>query len=188
MEENFENLQRKLAYIVKEKEKCVEKINQATEEEYKLWLEKYHVLTDEEWLIREALDYYESKFTLSSDEIELKRPSDSVENIYWIYLKDKSIRIGHIDYQGYHSSMVSGDIGYFIDSRYKGHNYAYKALCLLSSYLHEIGIPDFYISVYHDNIGSIKTIKKYGGMIINQNELLTTYQCETKKLEKALVK
>ena len=188
MNMDVENLRRKLEKITKEKETCAKKINKSIGEKYQLLREKYKLLNEEYWLVRDKLDYYESSLIASNDEIEIKRFGNEIESIYWIYLKDLKTKIGHIYYEGYHNSIIVGDIGYVIDSRFNGHNYAYKALCLLSSYLYENGISDFYISVFHGNTPSIKTIEKYGGTIIHQDKSLTTYKCETRENKKYLRK
>lgn len=184
MNVDINKLRRQVDIAFMEKAKCVQQINKSTGKRYELYREKFRVLNEKYWLLQEKLDYYESSLIAENDEIEIKRFGNELEGMYGIYLKGQGIKIGHIDYRGYHASLITGDIGYIIDFKYHGHNYAYKALCMLSDYLYKNGVSDFYISVFTDNIPSVKTIEKYGGRIIRIDDRLTTYQCDTRLLKK----
>ena len=188
MGNEIDKLKKKLKKVMQEKDRCMICLNLTAGKKHQLYRDKYRILNEEYWILQESLNYYEGILIAENDEIEIKRIGDSVENMYHIYLKGKAIKIGHIDYEGYHSSIITGDIGYVIDCNYNGHHYAYKALCLLSDYLYKNGIPDFYISVFSHNIPSIKTINRYGGEVIRTEGRLTTYQCNTRLLniEKSL--
>lgn len=175
-------LKRDVEKALIEKMRCLHCINKATGKKYLLLREKFKVLNEKYWLLQEKLDYYQSNLVIDSDELEIKRYGNELENMYGIYLKGQPIKIGHIDYRGYHDSIISGDIGYVIDSRFNGNNYAYKALCLLSNYLYLNNVDDFYISVFKDNIPSNKIINKYGGAIIREDDKLCTYQCDTRRI------
>ena len=181
MKDEVERLRIRVEKAWHERQKCSEELRRSTIKNNHKLLEKFRLIDNKYWLLRDKMDYYDATLIEEDDEIAIKRFGDDIENMYFIFLKDEKTRIGHIDYQGYHTSNITGDIGYYIDKKYNGHNYAYKALCLLSNYLYKNGIKDFYISVFHDNVASIKIIKKYGGNIIFQDELLTAYQCETRK-------
>ena len=100
--------------------------------------------------------------------------------IYNIYIHNSKIHIGLITYSGYHSNETSGDIGYLIHEEFRGKNYSFEALQLLSEILYENGIPDFWISTYNTNIPSLKTIEKYGGTIIKEQYNITLFQCKTR--------
>ena len=144
-------------------------------------MKKFQILNEKYWLLEERLEYLDSYLVASDDEIEIKTNNRNLDCMYGIFLKSNGLKIGHIDYRGYHDSIISGDIGYVIDSKYNGHNYAYKALCLLSGYLNKNNITDFYISVFKDNYPSMKIIEKYGGSIIYEDDMIITYQCDTIK-------
>ena len=181
---DIERLKKEVEKAIIQKNKCMADINRATGRKYELMREKFRVLNEKYWLLQEKLDYYESTYITGDDEIEIKRIGDTLENMYGIYLKGESIKIGHIDYRGYHDSTITGDVGYFIDNRFNGHNYAYKALSLLSDYLYKNGVPDFYISVFIDNVPSLKIILRavlnYGGSIIEMNGNMVTFECKTR--------
>ena len=185
---NLDKLRKSIEKVSLEKEKCSRQINKSTGEKYELYREKFKTLNEKYWLLQEELDYYESNYVASDDEIELKCFGNTLENMYFIYLKGEGIKVGHIDYRGYHDSLICGDVGYVIDARYNGHNYAYKSLKLLSNYLYQKGIPDFYISVFVDNKTSLKIILKsiinYGGDIIGINGNMVTFKCLTKESDK----
>lgn len=149
-----------------------------------LYRKKFNVVNEKCWQLQEKLDYYVSDLVASDDEIEIRRIGNDLVNMYGIYLYGQPIKVGHIDYRGYHDSLISGDIGYFVDDRFNGHNYAYKSLILLSDFLFKNDIHDFYISVFLDNISSLKIILKavlnYGGSIIRVEDNMATFQCKTR--------
>jgi RimJ/RimL family protein N-acetyltransferase len=104
--------------------------------------------------------------------------------MYWIYLSGHPVKIGHIDYRGYHFSVDCGDVGYFVDDRFSGNDYAYKSLVLLSDFLFKNDIHDFYISVSLNHPASLKivlkAIKNYGGSVIKVEDDIVTFQCKTR--------
>lgn len=53
-----------------------------------------------------------------------------------------------------------GHIGYHIEEKYRGHNYAYQALQLLMKELQKEGYQSVLISCSPDNVASKKTIEK----------------------------
>ena len=183
---NIDRLRRSVEIAMMAKAQCSKQINRSTGERYELLRKKIKILNEKYWLLQEKLDYYESNFIACDDEIELKCFGNTLENMYGIYLKGEGIKVGHIDYRGYHDSLICGDVGYVIDAKYNGHNYAYKALCLLSDYLYQNNIPDFYISVFVDNIPSLKiimnAIMNFGGDIIGMNDKMVTFKCETNNI------
>ena len=183
-EKELEKLRRNVLGALQAKTKCMAAINQTTGKKNKLMRTKFQVLNQKYWLLQEELEYYESTYITSDDEIEIKRYGDMLESMYGIYLKGRGIKVGHIDYRGYHDSTITGDIGYFIDNRFNGHNYAYKALSLLSEYLCKNDVSDFYISVFMDNVPSLKiilrTVLNYGGSIIEINDNMVTFECKTR--------
>lgn len=100
---------------------------------------------------------------------------------YLIYIHGKKTIVGTIEYREYHCSDYIGDIEYSIYEDFQGNNYAYYALCALAEYLHSINIPDFWISTYKENIPSFKTIKKYGGDIVKEDEKYVLFECKTSR-------
>ena len=75
------------------------------------------------------------------------------------------------------------DMSVFIDKQYREHGYAYEALRLLSDLLQKNGIGDFWLAVEKNNIPSIKTIKKLGGILLNSKSGTELYKVPTKKIE-----
>lgn len=190
MDVDVNKLKKQVEKALIARSKCIAHINHSTGEKYLLYREKFKILNEKYWMLQEKLDFYESNFIAEDDEIMIKRFGDSIENMYGIYLKNTGIRVGRIDYLGYHFSNLTGDVGYVVDARFQGHNYAYKALLLLSSYLYDNNIPDFYISVFMDNTPSLKVIIKailaHGGNIIALNGNMVTFKCLTRKIEKTI--
>ena len=116
------------------------------------------------------------------ERIGLKNLSDSICYEYLITLNDTNEIIGNITYRGHHVSDFLGDVGFNVGEKYRGNGYAYEALQLLSSYLFEHGIKDFWISAYATNIPSAKTIRKYGGKNISKYDGILLYECETRQI------
>lgn len=113
--------------------------------------------------------------------IDLRRQD---EYSYYICLHDTNNIIGEIQYRGYHFDSLLGDVGYRIEPEYRGNKYAFQALVLLSELLYERGISDFWISTCNDNIASLKTIERYGGILIKNESIydfINLYLCQTLK-------
>jgi len=106
-------------------------------------------------------------------------PKNNVIGRYFICITSKRKIVGEIYYRGYHVCETFGDVGYRIDMDFRGNNYSYYALCLLGELLKENGIDDFWISTYKNNIPSIKTIEKYGGVLINSERSIYLYKAKT---------
>lgn len=116
---------------------------------------------------------------ISSEEISLYLIDDKPLD-YSIKLSSTGETIGKIDYRGYHYDRKLGDIGYRIDEKYRGNNYAFKALCLMGKLLEEKGVKDFWISARPDNLASRRIIEKFGGEIIECSDEVFLYCCDTK--------
>jgi hypothetical protein len=131
------------------------------------------------------LRIYEQKPDLSDGEIDIYLNSNEGDISFRgiIYLHDTSLEVGVIDYRGPCDSKWLGDIGYTINEEYRGNNYAYKALELISPVIASKGIDKVTITTYANNIPSVKTIEKFGGVLtdtINQDVL--SYTCEIKPI------
>lgn len=72
-----------------------------------------------------------------------------------------SIRIG----SNYHS-YYNGNIGYEIDSKYRGNNYAYLACNMVYDVARFYKMNELILTCKEDNIASSKTIEKLGGVLI----------------------
>ena len=94
------------------------------------------------------------------------------------FANDKKV-VGCISYIGYHFSDLIGDIAYTVYPEYRGNNFAYRALCMLGELLKDNGVDDFWISAVKTNTPSVKTIEKYGGMKIKEDEFYRLYRAET---------
>ena len=123
-------------------------------------------------------DIFNKKFYYISDkEIELKLidvyPSNNgAIPFYWwnIYLKNNNEKVGSISFRighNYHS-YYNGNIGYEVDEKYQGNNYAYKACKLLVDVAKYHQMDKIYFSCKYDNIPSYKTIEKLGGKLIEE--------------------
>ena len=135
--------------------------------------------------IMSNLRIYEQKPDLTDGEIDIYLNGNEGDISFRgiIYLHDTSLEVGVIDYRGPCDSKWLGDIGYTINEEYRGNNYAYKALELISPVIASKGIDKVTITTYANNTPSVKTIEKFGGVLtdtINQDVL--SYTCEIKPI------
>ncbi len=94
--------------------------------------------------------------------------------------------IGNIEYRGKTNSTLLGDIGYNIDSKFRGNNYAYKALILIAPLILSYGIDDVIICAHKNNIPSCKTIEKFGGIPIEgKDPTIVCYRCNIPEILKS---
>ena len=181
----IDELRNRVSRLFVEKTNLEKKLNSSTGIKYNYYCGQYETIKEQWWLAQEELDYYESEPIASDDEIELRRFGEDVDNIYHIYLKGQGIKVGFLQYYYDIDNEFIGNVGYVIDARFRGHNFAYKGMILLSDYLYKNGIPYFHISVNVDNKASLKTIIRaimnYGGDICNVNRQTVTFKCNTRE-------
>ena len=106
-------------------------------------------------------------------------------NQFYIYLKGTNICIGSISYRGYHFNQHLGDLGCIIYTDYRKKGYAFRSLMLMSDFLSENGIPDFWVTCNKNNIASLKLIV-YHNEIIEQkfvSDDILLFRCKTRKKE-----
>lgn len=98
---------------------------------------------------------------LKNKEIALVNNTDLLEGKYNIYRTSDCKKVGFISFfPDYYDSEI-GSIGYDIGPSYRGNNYAYKALCLLSDYLISNGVNNISIVTTNDNIPSLSVMEKF---------------------------
>ena len=176
--ENIGNAEKQSA-IKKEIENLYAKIRKINDERlYKLY--------DIQYRLESKIKAKDLIVVAESSEIELRVAKEELINTYYIYSKELSIEIGTITYRGTNDKLYEGDISYRIEPDYSGHSYAYKALCLLSDYLYRNGVDHFVISAHRENVASVKTIEKYGGIMLPSDRLypgIKIYSCDTREKE-----
>lgn len=114
---------------------------------------------------------------LSDGEIELvckaKIPENKATGYVPIYLfeirrsSDKEV-VGRIDIRiGFNESVYYiGNIGYIIDEKHRGHNYATKACRIIKQVALAHGMNSLLITTNPDNIPSRKTCEKIGAKLV----------------------
>jgi predicted acetyltransferase len=151
-----------------------------------LEMEKFHNQTSL-GAIMSKLRVYEQKPDLTDGEIDIYLNNTEGEISFRgiIYLHNTSTEIGQIDYRGPCESKWLGDIGYTINTDYRGNNYAYKALELISPLIASKGIEKVTITTHEGNIASVKTIEKFGGVLTDtvHGDVLS-YTCYIKQISK----
>lgn len=156
-------------YDIEDRKERFKKLDEIFEEE--------RIIIDRKYELEKELHFLLPP-TKSNGIIDLREDS---KYCYRIYISNTKIEIGHIRFRGYHTNDFSGDIGYSIFKEYRGNNYAYQALTLLSEKLYEDGISDFWVGIYSNNIPSIKTVEKYGGVLKKDNNGALLFECTTQK-------
>lgn len=156
----------------------------------KLEMEKFRVCS-ELGKINSELRIYESNPDLTDGEIDIYLKADETKLPFQgtIYLHDTAIEVGVIDYRGPVDSKWLGDIGYTIKEEYRGHNFAYKALNLISQLIASKGIDKVTITTYPTNLPSVRTIEKFGGVLNEGTEDdFLSYTCQIKPVLEHAVK
>ena len=103
--------------------------------------------------------------------IKEKNPGNEKEIPYYWYnilLKETKEIIGQISLRigkNYHS-YYNGHMGYFIEKQFRGKHYAYTAAKMLYPLALAHHQTELYLTCAIDNIPSIQTIKKLGGVWI----------------------
>lgn len=125
------------------------------------------------------LRIYEGTPDLTDGEIDIYITNSSNQLPFngTIYLHGTGIEVGVIDYRGPIKDKWLGDIGYTIREEHRGNGYAYKALNLISKIIASKGIDHVTITTYKDNIPSVKTIERFGGVITGDDEYVLSYTC-----------
>lgn len=102
--------------------------------------------------------------------IEKNPGNDKEIPYYWynILLKETKEIIGQISLRigkNYHS-YYNGNIGYYIEERYRGHNYAFTATKMLFPLSLAHNQKELYLTCDEGNLASYQTIKKLGGILL----------------------
>lgn len=130
--------------------------------------------------IQPLINIYEGNPDLTDDEIDIYITPDQ-RGIGFegkIFLHGTQTEIGYIAYRGSGGVTWLGDISYRIHPEYRGNNFAYKALNLIQDIILSKGIDRVIITTYPDNLSSIRTIEKFGGVLIpHDDEGYLAYEC-----------
>ncbi len=109
--------------------------------------------------------------SLKDDEIALVNNMNELEGKYNIFRIDNQQKVGFISFSPNDYESEIGSVGYGIVPRFRGNNYAYKALKLLSNFLSNNGVDKISIAASIDNIPSISIMEKFknNGMVDEQS-------------------
>ena len=140
----------------------------------------------------EELIYFKIPPLATNDIIDLRKSREhpleeqndnNLIGCYEIFLHNTNISVGGIEYRGYHFHEYFADVGGEIIKEYRGNGYLYQALSLLKELLSKKGIDDFWAAANENNIPSIKTIKKLGGILLDSKSGTELYKVPTKKIK-----
>ena len=104
--------------------------------------------------------------------------------VFDIILKKGNIKIGFITLRATLTRKLlerGGHIGYGIEEKYRGHNYAAKALMLLKPFFSDVIQGKALITCDTDNSASRKTIEKIGGTLIKIVKQIENPEDNTKR-------
>lgn len=155
--------------------------------EYDKKLKKYYELCKELDKLRDLEFIKKNACYISDGEIDLYLFDYDINlgsRFCKIYLHNKPILVGEISFRGKIEFSSFGNISYCINKEFQGHNYALKALKLITDKIYEDGIDKVFISARDYNIPSIKTIEKFGGKLIDQFSHINSYECDLNKIKK----
>lgn len=148
--------------------------------ENKLEMERFRTILQLEE-VKKELRVYEEEPDLTDGEISiyLTENENAISFKGQIFLANTPFFIGDIEYRGKTNIPWLGDIGYNIEQRFRGNNYAYKALVLIKEKIMERNIEKVIITCDCDNIASQKTIEKFGGKRIDSTlDSIYRYECD----------
>ncbi len=105
---------------------------------------------------------------------------------YTITLHDTVKRIGMLRVSLEDVVPFFANIGCEIMPSYRGHHYALEALETIRNHILEQGVSKIKITVYPDNIASIKTIEAFGGKLqpVLEGETWNTYEVDLDQFKK----
>lgn len=114
--------------------------------------------------------WYRNKNVIAGQEICLEIESEQRDSVdFRILTVDSHIPVGHCDLRfGMNEELYyAGNIGYRVYEPYRGHGYAYQACQLLFRLAREkYGMSELIITCSPDNIPSLKTLEKLGGVLL----------------------
>jgi len=178
----------KQEYLVKQKqiEMEIDKLYKSLEYEdntvqFKAILSQIHELAEQKACLDDRIFYDENVIVTADEEISLVAGSGLTSHVrqYYIFENATCRKVGKIDYRDLESDYL-GNIGYSIFPNYQGHHYAEKALSLLLSHLEKNNVEQVVINTYDNNIASIKTIERNGGVRIpSKYHNVVSYLCDT---------
>lgn len=118
---------------------------------------------------KNRLDILKTDEKLKDEEIALVNKNNSIEGKYFIYRIFDAQRVGYITYSPEEEQEI-GSIGYSVLGPFRGKEYAYKSLLLLSDYLSNNGVDKISIMAESNNIPSVKTMEKFKKEVSSTDE------------------
>lgn len=159
-------------------------------DKYKDCIRKIDELYHEIALIDEKINLLKRILISSNQVIDLyldEESSTKEEKNYFITIHNTLNKIGYVRVTLENVNSYLGNIGYRLDERFQGSGYMLQALNLLKPTMIEEGLTKPKITVYPDNIASVKTIENFGGRLIpKENNIFgwDTYEVNLTEEEK----
>ena len=158
---NIFRLEEKIKGLEKRRTKIKESYELQTDENEKYKLKLLLAGFDKNIMKRKTrLTILKQDPLLKNGEIALINQKDTLDGMYYIYRIEDDQKVGYIVYSPEDEENI-GSIGYSVKNKYRGHEYAYKSLRLLTNYLKENGVEKVTIVTTIDNIPSIKIMDKF---------------------------
>ena len=158
---NIFRLEEKIKGLEKRRTKIKESYELQTDENEKYKLKLLLAGFDKNIMKRKTrLTILKQDPILKNEEIALINQKDTLDGMYYIYRIEDDQKVGYIVYSPEDEENI-GSIGYSVKDKYRGHQYAYKSLKLLTEYLKVKGVNQVTIVTTIDNIPSIKIMDKF---------------------------
>ena len=138
--------------------------------------ERYNELCRKKNKLSEMYQLLTLPKVVSTDELDIYVENKGFSHyIYHLTLHEDIKEIGHIRVTYKECDDKYGNIGYEIKRQYQGHGFALKALELLEEEMIKRGLTNPIITAYPHNLPSIRTIEKFGGVLISESHNLVNY-------------
>ena len=157
------------------------------QKKYEETIKKYYVLR-EQYEELEAIEFAKNnKVDITDGEIDLYLQEYKIDNCgrnYKIFLHNTLDYVGKTSYYGKNGFFsLQGNVSCEIKKEFRGNGYALKSLKLLTDKVYEEGIDKVYISAYENNYPSLKTIEKFGGVLVEKYKNICRYECDLNKIK-----
>jgi len=187
----FKSLEDKLHDLHLKSEKLLEEKNQYIDDSLKRrnYIKELEQISHEIMMIKYEIFTIKGPIVSNQDidiylDVEL---STKEEKNYFIAIHNTLDKIGYVRVTLENVTSYLGNIGYRLDKKFRGNGYMLQALNLLKPTMIEEGLTKPKITVYPNNISSVKTIEKFGGKLIpKENDIVgwDTYEVNLSEEEK----
>lgn len=162
-----------------------EQMNLSSYDDRRRYFRKLNEISEEIHLLENQILFIDGP-EYNNKEIDLyldKKSSTENEKCYLITLHGNLKEIGKVRVTLKYFSSYLGNIGYEVNPFFRGHKYALQSLELLKGMMIESGLTNPIITVYPDNLASVKTIQAFGGVLVKEHNYGQKYSYDTYEVD-----